>query len=183
MLEDDAIAVMRGGGARQRRFATPDPNAGLAAPDGVAYQPVQSVDESLAAVGADRKVALALELEARVRAADERIVGHEGADYADVRAVTAVASTTGLRRAEEETLAHTGIWALASDGDEVTTGFGLSCARGFDGLDVGAVVAEAVQRSTSLLGARKADSERITVVFDPYVTSQFLGHRRGDALR
>lgn len=156
------------------RFGTPDPNAGLAEPDGVVPSPLQLTDDGLVAVGAEEKVALALELDRRLREADSRIVGHEGADYGDVHAVAAIASTAGVRVAEEETSTYLGVWALASDGEETTTGFGVGVGRGVRDLDLDAVVAEAVERSTSLLGARKAPTGRLTVVLDPYVTSQFL---------
>jgi len=175
VLDTDALEACVAEARDNATFGTPDPHAGLATDDGVAVTPLDLVDPGLAAVPADDKVALALELDARVRAADARIVGHEGADYADVQAVAAIASTTGIRTAEAETSTYAGIWALASDGTDTTTGFGLTVGRGFAELDIDAAVAEAVQRCTALLGARKAASERLTVVFDPYVTSQFLG--------
>lgn len=175
LLDDESVDACVAEARDNARFGTPDPNAGLAQPDGVPFSPLDTVDEELASVSPEAKLALALEIDARLRAADPRIVGHEGADYSDSRAVGAVASTTGIRAAEEETIAQAGIWALAGDGEEVTTGFGITFGRGFGDLDPEEVVAEAVARSTSLLGARKAGSQRLTVVFDPYVTSQFLG--------
>lgn len=156
-------------------FGTPDPHAGLAEPDGVEITPLDLVDRTLDAAPPEQKVALALELDAAIRTADPRIVGHEGADYADGRTVAAVASTTGVRAVEESTGAHLGVWAMASDGGDVTSGFGMGFGRGIGDLDPDEVVQEAVRRCTALLGARKASSERLTVVFDPYVTSQFLG--------
>lgn len=156
------------------RFGHSDPRAGLAEPDGVAVRELDLVDPSLAEVGAADKTALALELDRRVRDADSRIVGHEGADYSDVHALAAIVSTTGIRVVEEETSTYLGIWALASDGVDTTTGFGMGTGRGFAELDVDAVVEEAARRSTAMLGARKAPTARVTVLLDPYVTSQIL---------
>lgn len=157
------------------RFATSDPNAGLAEPDGVPFAALETVDGALASVEPADKVRFAKDLDAAITDADSRIVGHEGADYADARVVNAVASTAGVRAVEEETIAHAGIWALASDGVEVTTGFGITFGRGFADLDPAEVTDEAVRRCTAMLGAQKVGSSRVTVVFDPYVTSQFLG--------
>jgi PmbA protein len=156
------------------RFGTPDPDAGLADPDGVPVTPLDLVDPALDQVGAAEKTALALELDRRLRAADARIVGHEGADYSDVHALAAIASTTGIRVVDEETSTYLGSWALASDGIETTTGFGMCTGRGVVELDLDAVVEEAVRRSTAMLGARKVPTSRVTAVFDPYVTSQLL---------
>jgi PmbA protein len=155
-------------------FGTPDPDAGLAEPDGVAVAPLDLVDPELLRVDAADKAALALELDRGLRAADARIVGHEGADYSDSHSVAAIASSTGIRVAEQETSTYLGVWALASDGVETTSGFGMCTGRGVPDLDLDAVVEEAVRRSTAMLGARKAPTARVTAVFDPYVTSQLL---------
>ena len=65
------------------RFATPDEHVRLAVPDGVEAVPVDLWDEGLAGVPTERKVALALDLEARARAADPRIRQVSSADYGD----------------------------------------------------------------------------------------------------
>jgi PmbA protein len=70
---------------------------------------------------------------------------------------------------------YLGAYALAGDDDETTTGFGFSVGRCVEELDLEAAAADAVARSVRLLGATKAPSERLTVVLEPYVTSQFLG--------
>lgn len=156
-------------------FGTPDPNAGLAQPDSVVPQQLDLVDHALVNVPTIDKVEIALELDRAITAADKRVVGHEGADYGDGMGVSAISSTEGIRAAEEETSTFLGTYALASDGSDTTTGFGMSVGRGFGDLNVDSTVDEAVERAVSLLGARKAPSRRTTVILDPYVCSQFLG--------
>jgi PmbA protein len=168
---DECVAEARDNAA----FGTPDPSAGLAAPDGVAASPLELFDERLLAVPTDDKIAMAIDLERRVLGADPRMVGLESADYADSVGASAIASTTGIRAAGAETSAFLGSWALAGDGAETTTGFGFSVGRTAQDLDPDAAADDAVRRCLSMLGATKAPSERLTVVFDPYVTSQFLG--------
>jgi len=175
VLDDDAIDTAVAEARDNARFSSSDPHAGLAEPDGVEPQRLDTVDGALADVPTEAKVDFAMQLDSRLRSAESRMVGHEGADYGDARVIGAVASTTGIRAVEQETIAQAAIWALASDGNDVTTGFGLDSGRGFADLDADNVVAEAVGRATALLGASKADTSRLTVVFDPYVTSQFLG--------
>lgn len=157
------------------RFATVDPHAGLAEPDGVPFADMDTVDDRFSVVEDRDKVRFVMDLDSRVGEADPRIVGHEGADYFDAHTVTAIASTAGVRVGDEETVSQATIDALASDGGEVTTGFGLTFGRGFDELDPDEVIDSAVTRCTTMLGARKAGSGRLTVVLDPYVTSQILG--------
>jgi PmbA protein len=156
-------------------FAEPDPAAGLAEPDGVDPVALDLWRPGLADVPTADKVALALELERAVLAADTRITGIESCDYADSRAEAAIATTTGIRHAARETACELVAYSLAADGDETQTGFGFSLARAFDELDVDAAARDAADRAVRMLGATKPPSARLTVVLDPWVTAQLLG--------
>lgn len=175
VLDDAAIARCLDDARDNARFSDSDPDAGLAEPDGVAPVPLDMADPSLGSVDPERKIDLALELDALVRGGDPRIRGLESADYADSVAAGAIATTTGLRHSGSDTSAYVGAYAIGGDGDDTSTGFGFSVARGFDGLDVIAAADDAVLRTVRLLGATKAPSERLTIIMDPYVTSQFVG--------
>lgn len=122
-----------------------------------------------------RKVALAMELEEVTLQADARVSGVAAASYGDGVSRAAIASTTGVRAAYERTDAYATVSALARDGDETQTGFGLTDGRSIADLDLGAAAVEGALRATRLLGARKADTTTVPVVFDPLVTAQFLG--------
>lgn len=174
VLDDAALSECLAEARDNATFGTPDPNAGLAEPDGVQPAEIPNFDERLASVSPERKIDLAIELERRVQGGDPRMIGVESADYADSISAGAIASTTGVRTCGAETSAYVGAYSLAGADDEVTTGFGFSVGRTAEDLDVAAAADEAVERSVRMLGARKADSRRLTVVFDPYVTSQFL---------
>lgn len=175
LLDDEALAECLAEARDNAGFGTPDPHAGLAEPDGVPVPVIALFDERLLAVPTEEKIRLAVELERRVLSGDPRMIGVESADYADSVTAGAIASTTGVRSAGAETSAYLGAWALASDGADTTTGFGFSVGRSVEELLVGAAADEAVERCVCLLGARKAPSERLTVVLTPYVTSQLLG--------
>ena len=168
---DECIAEARDNAA----FGTPDPDAGLARPDGVAPVTLDLFDPRLAEVATDAKIELAVALERAILDADPRMVGLEASDYADSVAAGAIATTTGIRVAGADTSAYLGAWALAEDDSGTTTGFGFSIGRSTEDLRLEPAAADAVNRCLSMLGAAKAPSERLTVVFDPYVTSQFLG--------
>ena len=175
VLDEAAIAETLGDARDNAACAGEDPDAGLAEPDGVAPVELSLYDERLESVPTERKIACALELEAQVRAADPRIRGVESADYGDTLAATAIATSTGIRSAGRESSVYLGTDVLAESGDDTTTGFGFSVARGMDDLDPQRAGADAVERALRMLGATSAPSERLTVVFDPYVTSQLLG--------
>ncbi len=155
-------------------FAEPDEHNGLVAPDAVAPESLELRDAAVARTSTEDKVALALELERAAHAADARLCGVESAEYVDVDAEVAVASTTGLRSYSSEAACYLAVYVLAADGDEMQTGFGFSLGRSPRSLDPQQAAADAARRATQQLGARKPPSSRTTVVLDPWVTAQFL---------
>jgi PmbA protein len=167
----EAVAEARDNAA----FAEPDEAAGLAEPDGVEPVELDLWRPGLASVPTADKIALAVELERAVLAADPRISGVESCDYADGLGETAVATTTGIRRTSRATAAELVAYALAAEGDETQTGFGFSLGRSFDDLDVSVAARDATQRAVRMLGATKPPSARLTVVLDPWVTAQIVG--------
>lgn len=171
----EALAEARDNAA----FAEPDEWAGLPTSDGVEPQDLNLWHGELLAVPTDRKVAMAIDLEHAVRAADPRICGLESCDYGDSVAEMVVASTEGIRREARTTGCEVVAYSLAADEDGTQTGFGFSVGRTFDDLDVNTAAREAADRATRMLGAQKPSSARFTVVLDPWVTAQLVGIMAG----
>ena len=167
-------------------FATSDPHAGLAEPDGVAFPVLDLCRDSLSSFAASDKVALALELERAVLAADRRISGIEAAEYADALSEAAVVTSTGIRTSGRDSSCYLATYAMATEGVDTQTGFGFSVGREPLDLDPAAAATDAASRATRMLGARQPSSGRLTVVLDPWVTAQLLsiiGHTLdGDAV-
>ncbi|MGH9130836.1 MAG: TldD/PmbA family protein [Acidimicrobiales bacterium] len=174
-LDPDVLAETLAEARDNASFATPDPHVGLAAPDGVGAVPLDLWADDLAECPTQDKVAMALDLEARVKAADPRIRLVQSADYGDGSGEAAVASTAGISVTSRGTGCYLSASAVAGSGDETQTAGGYSVARGLAGLDPERCAYDAVERSTRLLGARKAASGRITVVLDRRVTTTLLG--------
>lgn len=156
-------------------FATPDEWLGLAEPDGVAVPELDLYREGLAEIATEAKIDLAVELERAVRASDRRITGIDAADYADGVSEGAVVTTSGIRTASRDSSCYVSVSCVAQDGDDTQTGFGFAVGRLPGDLDLEAAAGDAGRRATRLLGATQPQSGRVTVVFDPYVTAQFLG--------
>lgn len=167
----DALTEARDNAA----FAEPDEWAGLAGPDGVDPPQLDLWRDDLLSVPTERKVALAVELESAIRAADPRVTGVESSDFADTAAEMVVATTTGIRQAAQHTGCELVGYSLAGEGDETQTGFGFSVGRSIDDLDIDVAARDAVERATRMLGAVKPPSEKLTVVLDPWVSAQLLG--------
>jgi PmbA protein len=156
-------------------FGTADDHAGLAVPDGVAPADVDPWDDALASAAPDDKVELALALERAVLDGDPRIKGVRTAIYGDGMGESAVVTSTGIRSTWRSGTCYLSVSALAADGDETQTGYGVSVGRRLDDLDLDEAAEDAVERSTRMLGSRQPKSGRLTVVLDPHVTASFLG--------
>jgi PmbA protein len=173
-LDLDALAETLTDARDNARFSTEDEHVGLAEPDGVATAQGDLYDERLATTPPDDKIAMALELDRVVRSLDPRVFGVESVDYADSIATTVVVSTTGVRSVSRESGCSLAAYSLAGADDQVTTGFGFSVGRGIDELDLESTARDAVDRAVRMLGAGRAPTQRLAVVFDPWVAAQFL---------
>jgi len=173
-LDGDVIGEVLAEARDNATFSTVDEFTGLVDPDGYEAVTLDLYDEALANLGPDAKIALALELERLVLGGDPRIIGIEMAEYSDSIDTSVIASTTGIRSMTSETGCSLAAYSLAGLDDDVTTGFGFSVGRRIEDLDLADTADQAVQRAIRMLGAGRAPSRRLTVVFDPWVTAQFL---------
>ena len=156
-------------------FGTPDEFQAIAEPDGVESVSLDLLDPSLANFANEEKIAMAIDLERSILQADTRIIGVESTDYVDSINTSAIVTSTGIRRANQEGGCYVAASSLASDGVDTQTGFGYSVGRSPANLDICKDSADSTERATRLLCAKKTESCRMTVILDPYVTAQFLG--------
>jgi PmbA protein len=166
----DAFAEARENAA----FGTVDEHAGVARPDGVAPSAMSLCSDDLAAASADEKIALALELERRIKAGDPRIRAVPRASYGDARLEAAVATSTGIATTWSRTRCGISAYALAGEGDETQTGGGYSMGQAFADLDLDKAAGDAVERATRMLGATKPVSAKLPVVFEDTVAASVL---------
>ncbi|HEY5025748.1 MAG TPA: TldD/PmbA family protein [Acidimicrobiales bacterium] len=155
-------------------FATADEHVGLPGPDGVPSTSLELWDDDVMGTPSSVKVEMALELERRARNADPRVRQVAFADYGDMAAEAAVASSTGITATARRTVSSVAVETIVGADTDSQTGVGFCAARGPGELDLDKAVADAVERSTRMLGATKARSGRCAVVLDPRVTSTLL---------
>ncbi len=173
-LEPAVIAATLDDARDNARFATPDPDVVLAAPDGVEAVELDLWDDGVSSTPMEKKIALAVELERATRGADPRIRQVSSADYSDSRVEVALASTTGISSFRRRTNSFLSVDAIAGEGADTQTGTGFSVGRGPGDLVPDEAMDDAVLRATRMLGAQKVRSAHCTVVFDPRVVSTLL---------
>jgi PmbA protein len=157
------------------RFATVDEHAGLAVPDGVEHAELDLWREDLLSTSTEAKIDLAFEVERLARGGDPRIRQVEHCDYSDGMGEAAIATSTGIEATSRRTSCFVSVQAIAGEGEGTQTGYGYTAARSVGDLDVSKAAADAVDRATRLLGAKKPPSARLTVLLDRRITSMLLG--------
>jgi PmbA protein len=174
-LDDDVVAEVLAEARDNVAYAQAEPWVGLADPDGLEPPPIDLWREGLAAQPTERKVDLALELERAVRARDPRIDGVRTAQWSDGAGEGAVATSTGIAVAGRSTFCNLSVLALASEGAETKTGYGVSVGREPDDVDLDVAAEDAVERATRLLGAVQPASGSVTLVLEPRMAATLLG--------
>ena len=174
-LDDDIVAETLSEARDNRPFAEPDDFAGLAEPDGVGAADLDLYREAVLATPVDEKVAMAIELERMVRAADPRVKGVRTASYHDGEGAFAVATSTGIRAGGRSTSAYVSVSALADDGDASVIAGGYSIGRAPGELSLDEACDDAVERLLAKIGSTKPESAEVTLVLEPRLTATVLG--------
>lgn len=175
-LDESVLAETLAAARDNVPFAEPDEANVLAAADGVAVVPQPSLwSEEAASFPAERKVEFALELERLVLAGDPRIRSVRTSAFSDGWGDSALASTAGIAATGRGTWCSVGVQPLATEGDETQIGYGHDVARNPIDLDLAKAAAEAIDRSTRLLGAVKPPSGRMAIVLEPQLVATIFG--------
>jgi PmbA protein len=174
-LDSAVIAEVLAEARDNAAYAEPEDWVGLAEPDGVVPPEVDLWRDELVAMPTDHKVALALDLERAVQARDPRIRGVRVAQWGDGSGAAAVATSTGISVTGRSTFCHLSVQALAEDGGETTTGYGVSVGRDQGDVSLDEAADDAAERATRLLGAVKPATGAVTLVLEPRMAATILG--------
>lgn len=133
------------------------------------------VDPAIARTPVEAKIELAKTVESAARAADCRVRRTERCAYEDAEYGVALANTHGL--AAHYRSGYCGLFGmvLAEENGDVQSGMGLSYIRSFAGLDPQAVGREAAGDACRVLGAKRIETTKASLVLSPYIASSFLG--------
>jgi|CXWL01.1.fsa_nt_gi PmbA protein len=160
----------------QLPHAAPDRRRALPGPQSGGEDPALAAalwDESLFSASWD-------DIEGRLAAAESaaksqpRVTKIMRVEYGESRGITVIAGTSGLFASERGGSASVSLIAAAEDGAEVQLGEGYRAERRAGALDFAAAGREAGRRAGSLLGARRASPGKRTVLFEPWIGSEFL---------
>jgi PmbA protein len=122
-------------------------------------------------------IALATAAESAARAFDSRITNSEGATASRMSGATALVTSGGFRGASRGTYSSLVVNPLAEDSDgKKRTGHYWTAKRHAAEMESATFVGEeAARRTLAKLGARKIDTQEVTVIFDPDAARSLVG--------
>jgi len=184
-LEPDVVAETLAEARDNAGFGSIDEFLGLPGPDEAAdpggdrpFDRNTGLDlwrDAVLETAADDKVALAIQLERAVMAADTRIRGVRTVSYGDGASEMALANSLGVEATARRTVCSVSALTLAGEGVDTRTGYGFSVGREPSELDLDEAARMGAERAVRLLGAAQPKSRKLAVVFDPLVASSILG--------
>ena len=122
-----------------------------------------------------RKIDFALEMERRAISLDPRVRRVSKALYSDGRGQVEIFNSRGLQASFGRTVAYGVLDTIAEQDGEMQSGFAFTHGRDLDELDLGGVVAEAVENAAGLLGAQPVPTASVPVIFHPHAAAMILG--------
>lgn len=178
-LTDDGISQMVDAAIAIARITEEDPFAGLPDPSelGQLTADLQLAADDVAGVEAAARIDAAKRAEATALAADPRITNSEGAGCETYSGCRVFANSRGFLGSYSSTTASLSATPVARQGEEMERDYWHSISRSWAGLESPEYVgAKAAERTLRRLGARKIETCKATIVFEPRVAKSLLGH-------
>jgi len=132
------------------------------------------LDEGLADVAEEQKIACALDLERLTLAADGRVKRVRKAAYGESEYEVFIRNSLGVEGGVRGTSVSASVSAVAEEGDDSQMGWDFGFGNGFSDLRVEDIARNAASRAVGLLGARKIATMRCPVVLENHVASEIL---------
>lgn len=156
------------------RMATPDEHNCLPARY-PGYPQLDLWDPEITNTPLEKKIETAKEIERQARAYDPRVKITESCSYSDSRYLVVLVNSQGITAAYHAANCGASTFVVAVENGESQTGFGLAYGLKFKNIDPAKVGREGASKAVRMLGAKRVNTQRAAVVFDPYVATNFLG--------
>jgi len=178
-LTDAGLAAMVESAAGLARISTDDPHAGL--PDeaelGAVGADLKFFSDGVDRLGNDARIAMARQAERAAFDFDPRIETSEGASFGTETGWRAFANSSGFVGSEQSSACSLSVVPVAVSEGRRERDYWYTAARGPEGLESPSVVGTtAARRAIRRLGARKAATQTVPVVFEPRVSRSIVGH-------
>lgn len=178
-LSEEGLEEMVRRAVELARITTEDPHAGLpdAAELGYLERDLELCSPDVAVLEAPAKIAMAQQAERAALAIDPRINNSEGASFGSTLSRHAFANSLGFSGSYETSSCSLSVVPVARDGDRMERDYWFTLARSARELeDPDYVGRKAAERVLRRLNARKLDTQKAPVIFEPRIAKSLLSH-------
>jgi len=172
-LDPDSLQELVGNSLANAKETSPDEHHVLPKVKGTVEE-MDLYDPTIGQISVEEKIEKAKLLERTARDYDQRIKRVRKSSYQDSEYQVALVNSHGLESTHQGNYCGVGAFVLAEDKGEVQTGWSMDLTRKYRQLKAEDVGREAAQKAVAMLGATAVPSQRVTIVLDPYVASNFL---------
>ncbi len=131
-------------------------------------------DRGYLEVSITEKIEMAKELETLTKKADRRVSGVTNVMYSDGISEVAILNSNGFSDSYNTTMALVYVNAISRKDGDASTGDYFGIARNPSDIGLAEIAAKAAERSVSVLGGKKINSQSLDIVLDPMVAAQFM---------
>lgn len=135
---------------------------------------LQIYDREIERLSSHDKIQLLLDLEAKALVSALMIKKVLTAAYADSLYEQCIMNTKGVAVRWQETFFTVALELKAEQDTKIQVGGDSQSKRFFQELDFPSLIERAVFRTVKMLGAKSISTQKIPVIFDPYVSCEFL---------
>ncbi len=178
-LSESGLARMVASAAGLAQISTEDPHAGLPDPSTLGALPgdLQLFSPSIDSFDPARRIELARDAEQAALSFDPRIDNSEGGSFSSATSWRAFANSLGFLSSYRSSSCGLSAVPVATFEGRRERDYWHSSARAIEGLESPDFIGRtAAQRVLRRLGARKASTQKVPVVFEPRVARSLLGH-------
>jgi PmbA protein len=178
-LSPDGVRQMVRSAIELAAITTEDPYQGMPEPGelGSIDSDLRMYSDDVAALETGAKIEMARRTEEAALASDPRISNSEGASFDSHLGRHVFANSRGFAGEYRTSYCSLSTVPVAREGESMERDYWYSMARSFSGLeqpeDIGRIAAE---RALRRLGARKVETQRVPVVFEPRTARSLLDH-------
>ncbi|MDW7673913.1 MAG: TldD/PmbA family protein [Bacillota bacterium] len=133
------------------------------------------VDEKLSTVPVEDKINFAKEMELAAKGFDKRVNNIRTSSYQEAKYSVYLANSTGFLSSYHGSYCGGYAYLLAEEDGDTQTGFGVQYSLKYDDLDPNKIGVEAAQKAVQMLGATTINTQKASIVLDPYIATNFLG--------
>ncbi|MEM7334990.1 MAG: TldD/PmbA family protein [Chloroflexota bacterium] len=144
-------------------------------PEPIPEGDLELFDPNLQSLPMEKKIEFAQLTEKAALEADSRVMMTNRTTYFDGIQQVALVNSKGFSGSYQSTFVAGFLMAMAMDGDDRTTAFGLGVSSFLEDVDPQKIGADAGQKAARLLGGKPVETQQAPVVYSPFAASGILG--------